>query len=412
MADYTLKIDIDTSALEAMKRLSSVGRRVVSGGGEGGDSRFWANFSQHLTRVLRIAGISVGIGGIFYTLLKSSSILQGVFDLFQESVMMIFRPIGDMLGLFLLPIVLLFLEKVALPFYETLLPFYESVFGAGEAIANFFSNPAKYISDGVAGVVEAIKSIVISPIINVGEAIGGINLAMSGAEQAWNNIVNFFNGMGEGVQAINRGFSALVGLFSGIWVVANTVLSQAWGAVVGFFVSIWQVINNVLSSAWGAVVGFFVMLSAVITRVLLGAWSKVVEFFMWVGNTVMATLRSVWEGIVSFFTSIYNTLRSIAGMLASLSFGLFTVGGGGTSVKKMQYGGVISEPVLGLGLASGSRYLLGEAGAEVVMPISGGGGVVVNLNITMNVTKEVDARQVISIIERELKTILNRRGVF
>lgn len=128
----------------------------------------------------------------------------------------------------------------------------------------------------------------------------------------------------------------------------------------------------------------------------------------------MATLRSVWEGIVSFFTSIYNTLRSIAGMLSSLSFGLFTVGGGGgTSVKKMQYGGVISEPVLGLGLASGSRYLLGEAGAEVVMPISGGGGgVVVNLNITMNVTKEVDARQVISIIERELKTILNRRGVF
>jgi len=40
----------------------------------------------------------------------------------------------------------------------------------------------------------------------------------------------------------------------------------------------------------------------------------------------------------------------------------------------MAGGGVLREPVLGVGMRSGKRYSLGEAGPEAVVPLGGHGG--------------------------------------
>lgn len=52
----------------------------------------------------------------------------------------------------------------------------------------------------------------------------------------------------------------------------------------------------------------------------------------------------------------------------------------------MADGGIISEPVLGIGARSKSSYLIGEAGPEAVVPLGGGGsgGGVNNVNVTIN----------------------------
>jgi len=42
-------------------------------------------------------------------------------------------------------------------------------------------------------------------------------------------------------------------------------------------------------------------------------------------------------------------------------------------VKKMAEGGVIDEPVMGIGQRTGQRYLMGEAGPEVVSPMTQAG---------------------------------------
>jgi phage-related minor tail protein len=44
-------------------------------------------------------------------------------------------------------------------------------------------------------------------------------------------------------------------------------------------------------------------------------------------------------------------------------------------------GGIINEPVSGLGLRTGTRYLIGEAGPEAVIPLNGMGGSGVTVNI-------------------------------
>jgi tape measure domain-containing protein len=56
--------------------------------------------------------------------------------------------------------------------------------------------------------------------------------------------------------------------------------------------------------------------------------------------------------------------------------------------KAMAGGGMITEPVLGIGANSKSSYLIGEAGPEAVIPASqmggGGGGGTNNINVTIN----------------------------
>jgi hypothetical protein len=74
-------------------------------------------------------------------------------------------------------------------------------------------------------------------------------------------------------------------------------------------------------------------------------------------------------------------------------------------------GGVISEPVFGIG-RSGRSYLLGENGAEKISPMNGSSNdsVVVNINIA-KMSSDVDLNQIKPIIERALLETHARRGI-
>lgn len=74
-------------------------------------------------------------------------------------------------------------------------------------------------------------------------------------------------------------------------------------------------------------------------------------------------------------------------------------------------GGVISEPVFGIG-RSGRSYLLGENGAEKISPMSGSSNdsVVVNINIA-KMSSDIDLNKIKPIIERALLETHARRGI-
>lgn len=74
-------------------------------------------------------------------------------------------------------------------------------------------------------------------------------------------------------------------------------------------------------------------------------------------------------------------------------------------------GGVISEPVFGIG-RSGRSYLLGENGAEKISPMNGSSNdsVVVNINIA-KMSSDIDLNQIKPIIERALLETHARRGI-
>ncbi len=85
-------------------------------------------------------------------------------------------------------------------------------------------------------------------------------------------------------------------------------------------------------------------------------------------------------------------------------------------VKTLGAGGIIDEPVVGIGQHTGQRYLLGESGPEIVMPVNGAGvrggggrgGVIIINNETYNiqgslVTREQVATDVTAIQMRKFR---------
>ena len=71
-------------------------------------------------------------------------------------------------------------------------------------------------------------------------------------------------------------------------------------------------------------------------------------------------------------------------------------------INKMANGGIINEPVMGIG-RSGQGYLIGESGAERVTPMSGGSSSPVIINVYGDVNeKTMDS------FERKVLDVLNR----
>jgi len=80
---------------------------------------------------------------------------------------------------------------------------------------------------------------------------------------------------------------------------------------------------------------------------------------------------------------------------------------------KKEFGGIIDEPIVGIGIHTGEEYLFGESGRELITPISagesmgGGGDIVINIG---NITKEADYMKLKPLIQRWILEASSRRG--
>ena len=79
-----------------------------------------------------------------------------------------------------------------------------------------------------------------------------------------------------------------------------------------------------------------------------------------------------------------------------------------------QFGGIIDEPMIGMGLHSGKTMTLGESGKELVTPIGdlsqrGGGVNILNINIG-SITKEADYQKLKPYVQRWILETSSRRG--
>ena len=86
---------------------------------------------------------------------------------------------------------------------------------------------------------------------------------------------------------------------------------------------------------------------------------------------------------------------------------------GGRRGGKRQFGGIIDEPIVGIGLHSGGEWTFGESGDEWVTPMNAGDGDygtnVLNVNIG-NITREADYMKLKPLIQRWILEAASRRG--
>lgn len=125
---YTVTIKLkDGDGL--LKKLDGLGGSGSPGGGSGGILGAGGDIFKRLEalgagQLLKLAGIAGGVASLVTLTVKSSAILQGTMKLWETGMMLIFKPIGDFIGLALRPLTLALLQQLIIPFHKSVYPFF------------------------------------------------------------------------------------------------------------------------------------------------------------------------------------------------------------------------------------------------------------------------------------------------
>ena len=187
---YILKVKVDDTDIRKLeKRLAGIltGKGITGSGGSGSGSN--GELGKNLAKLGIIATGVVGILALTKKLtgmlVDSSPMLRQMLKLFNFSIMLIFRPIGDFIGFLLRPIMVMFLRKFIVPWYSTAMPVMTKV---GTFIGDFVSKLMG--EDGIVGMATSLG--VIATVV-----AGGIGITVASAKVAGGVLANFVSAGGK-----------------------------------------------------------------------------------------------------------------------------------------------------------------------------------------------------------------------
>ena len=246
--------------------------------------------------------------------------------------------------------------------------------------------------------------------------------------EAWDNFVGFWAGIHDGITGtIQEAWNSLVMWGEAVSSGVSGVLFNAWNIWILFWAAI-QSGSALLTTTWGQITKFFAIVASDVTGWVGDRWEALTKFFASVSSDVTGWVKNRWDSITSFFQGIFDAMKSIWDRVLSilrklgakgpsLGSGVSANASGGYSHPKYHAtGGIISEPVIGMGLNSGQRYSFGESGPEQVTPIgtggksSGGSGISITIHVgTIQNKSDMDA--MIAQMMQALQKEQFRRGI-
>lgn len=201
----------------------------------------------------------------------------------------------------------------------------------------------------------------------------------SGVSSAVSDVVGWFAGLpGKVGSAIAGFYSTAFGILlqAGAWVYSNVI-----APVVTFFMSIPSRVAGAIGNFYGTA---FSILLSVFSWLNANVWTPIWQFFTGIsGRVASATLNfldnafasllnvgswlesHIWPPIANFFSGLAKRAASAAGNILSDVSGDLTGG-----LLHLAAGGIVTRP---------TYALIGEAGPEAVIPLSGNGGGVMPL---------------------------------
>ena len=143
-----------------------------------------------------------------------------------------------------------------------------------------------------------------------------------------------------------------------------------------------------------------------------------IEHAMGLGQMMPSTFQEYMKaGMTNILNPVDNLVSSIR--YISAQFGnpqtlMQKTGLGTSSYKGYATGGLLTEAIAGVGLTSGQHYMMGEAGPEMVVPLSqmgrgAHGGQTFNIQVSVNAASS-DPRQMAQQVASELVQQLKRRA--
>ena len=359
---------------------------------KGGLGGLFSNLSSGLTQglgkigimALGVGAISGGVKAIAGLVVSSSPMLKQMLKLFNFGIMMLLRPIGDFIGFMLRPILLMLLRTFIIPFYQTALPI------------------AQELGDWIGNVLAPWIQRVIEFLLGLGKTIAGFAM----------RVVAFFTRDSkmekQGIQWFDDGIAEMTAAIVG----KEQEIVNAVNETVVMVKESGKGIENKLETKLTTLTSVMrTDLVKSLGKLEKGTWteetSKVKDAFDKLYNTLLISkskqLGSKLDlekmGVAS--TKIFSDIQSGAitsGADARQGFkNLMSQLGG---YEKMANGGIINEPIFGIG-KSGKGYLLGESGAESVTPIGQSGGLTINMYGNINSMEDMNTfeKRVLNVLE-------------
>ena len=426
----------------------------------GGDSKWNKMFGGHGRMAAMGAGMGAAGAGLAIgkSMIDSSPLLQQMLKLMKFGFMLILKPIGDFFGFIMRPIMILLLRKFIIPFYQSVYPWFAK---EGTKIGNGISDILDKLSDPAFWVL----------------ATGAVTAALAGALWVGKAFTNAFffkplatavataMGVVPKVPVVPTPTTTTTGTTTtkaGTGKTGNVNPTPKNNTPLGKFHGSQQ--NNPLAKTTG------INTSGANKNIHSGtastysknpAFKKVQKFMSRIGdiwdkkpnmsfNTIqkqISTFMAKQKGAAGTLMDQIKTVMSsgkfwnrlgqlgaksikgggIIGVLEPLMYDFFNIklptqkeydanyDENGKLHEVMGNGGMINERVEGIGQSTGKRYTLGEAGNEMVIPMSkmgkmGGGGTTVNITIGNMSGNANDLNKLRSTILEVMQTVNVNRG--
>lgn len=152
-------------------------------------------------------------------------------------------------------------------------------------------------------------------------------------------LLNFFDNIFTMIKGIFDGFIMFIkGVFTGDW-------KMAWEGIKRIFTSIWNGIKGVFFTVWNSI-------KSVVATVGKTVGDIIAKTFKAVVNAVLSTIEKILNTPIRAINSLIGTINNVPGInLGKLST---------FNLPRLAKGGIISQP---------TQAIIGEAGAEAVMPL-------------------------------------------
>jgi len=368
---------ISSASLDKLKAImggagGASGSTGSSSKGLGGLQSIMEKFTiGNITKLAAISvGITMGVGlvrQITKMVINSSPMLQQMLKLINFGFMMVLRPIGDFIGFFLRPIIMVLMRQVFIPFYRDYRKTFQN-WGTelGTNIANFItwgiSNmptmlqslqealafmPAVLLSTQVIlPALEKISGFIESLDIDLGEissAVGEMvavffDSIATRMQEWWDNVVGKFTAFTEN---ISKGLTDIV-----------TKISGAFELFTTFFVGGLGNIGNLLGASWEAFTTWITETLGGIGTTLESAWTSFTSFFESIGN-VWGILGASWEAFLDFIANL-NPMNWTSGIVEAAEGFVQSITNGGNTENKVNVdiqgggGNIADEAIEGL----------------------------------------------------------------
>lgn len=208
-------------ALQNMKKqLAQINKQIKAGAGGGGDKKQSKGVKDGMSGFMKMAVGGSIVGAIGKKIFDSSPLLKTMMSLFNTSVMLIFRPIGDFIGSFLRPIMLFFMKNIAIPFYKQTRGTMSMGEKMGKQALGFLLKPAETIH---AAIVTALAASGMAPLlgqeaVNKARTYSGISAWKLDQLLATNQIDQAeFDRLHEMTGATVMGWKSIEGTLTRLW---------------------------------------------------------------------------------------------------------------------------------------------------------------------------------------------------